>query len=61
MIKTGEVKQRVTRCDFCSKQAEDIDDEGVARCEEHLKVAPSRQMMKTSAEKLSKRHLERDE
>lgn len=61
MIKTGDVKTYVTRCDFCSKTAIDIDDDGVARCEEHQLDKSSKAVVKSAAEKMSKKHLDREE
>jgi len=60
MIKTGAVEERVTRCDFCSEPAEDIDDDGIARCARHMGIAPSCRPMKSSAEKLGKKQPDRE-
>jgi hypothetical protein len=35
MEKTGEVKVGTTRCDFCNKTSSVIDEDGIARCEDH--------------------------
>lgn len=61
MIKTGEVKQHVTRCDFCSKPAEDIDDDGVARCEDHAVVSASKKLLKASSDKFHGRYIDKDD
>ena len=61
MLKTGEVKPNTTRCDFCSKPSVDIDDDGVARCEEHSEMAASRTLMKTAGQKFAGRLKDRDD
>lgn len=38
MDKTGEVKEQVTRCNFCGNLAVTIE-QGIPRCPDHLKTA----------------------
>ena len=59
MTKTGEVKKKVTRCDYCSKAAVAVDGYGNAYCLEHLqtkRASVSSVPLKSSTPELANEH-----